>query len=106
MPSLRNSALVTWMAPGARTRPLRCCAIRGPSSDSWRLRDGIISGYRVVAGRRHLQNFDKRITYIKNITIFVFVRSGWRVFKNMRIVQSHGRQHKEKRWCAPRCREA
>lgn len=75
MLSLRNSALVTWMAPGARTRPL--------------------------------QNFDKCITYIKkNITIFVFVRSGWRVFKNMRIVQSHGRQHKEKRWCTPRCRAA
>ena len=59
---LRNSALVTWMASGARTRPLRCCAIRGLSSDSWRLRDGIISGYRVVAGRRQCPTSELRST--------------------------------------------
>ena len=35
------------VAAGARTRPLRCCAIRVPSSDSRRLRNRVIYGIRV-----------------------------------------------------------
>ena len=37
-------------ASGGRTRPLRCFAIRVLSSASWRLRSGILLGYRFVAG--------------------------------------------------------
>ena len=82
MMSLRNSALVTWM----RQELGLAVTVSSPDIVSWPIvgsaqRANCAAPERVGTDRRrHPQNFDKCITDIKIITIFVLVRSGWRVF--------------------------